>query len=200
MVLRHDRSAVFGVLLGNNRTLPRDWPRWFYRTVLVPGGGILGQQDYCRSSHAHHRICNREPVAAHSDPRSIGIAHLALGTYIHLPPQHVPAHALLGTIARYACRLHNFVEDRRLVNGKLGERLAIESDVLCLQSGNKTTVGNSSFAHRGIQTRNPQCSKEPLLATPIAVGVLTGLHHGLVRLDEGCPVHAAKSLGKLADF
>src|SRR5258707_14276493 len=71
------------------------------------------------------------------------------------------------------------LECRRLVNGEIGQNLAVDRNARLGQAIDEDTVGHAERTHRGVEALDPQRAEGALLALAGAKGVLPGL------LDRG---------------
>src|SRR3990167_729188 len=96
--------------------------------------------------------------------------------------------------------LHYVREHLRLVDGELGERFAVELDLLRLQPADERRVLRAGGSERRVQADDPERAEIALLFAAVAVGMLPGLHHGFLCLLETRASRIVIPLSEAADF
>src|SRR5712672_1539332 len=94
----------------------------------------------------------------------------------------------------------NRLERRRLVNGEIGQNLAVDRDARLGQAVDEDAVGHAEGTNRGIEALDPQRAESALLALAVAEGVLPGLLDRGLGGTDGVLAAAVKTLGGLVDF
>jgi len=80
--------------------------------------------------------------------------------------------------------LHDAVESSNVVDGQIGQNLAVDLDLCLLQAIGELAVRQAASACTGVDTRDPQLTEDALLGAAVTVGVLTGLF-----CDGRVPLH-----------
>src|SRR5262245_63766338 len=108
--------------------------------------------------------------------------------------------ASLGLFAGSGQRGFGLLRDlgkRRLVmDGKVGQHLAVDVDRGPLQSVHERAVAHSLLAYRRVDPGDPQRAEFALLGPAVAIRVLPGLHHRFLR-DPVDRVAPAAEAGRL---
>ena len=90
----------------------------------------------------------------------------------------------------------DFGEGRLVLDGDVGEDLAVEADVGGLEALDEAAVGEPGGAHGGAETGDPQGAEIALAGLPVAVGPIFALHLGVLRVAEEFGTASAVSLGR----
>lgn len=80
------------------------------------------------------------------------------------------------------CLFNQSLEGDFVMNGQLGQGLAIQLDSGFFQTGHKSAVGNPVHSTGSIDANNPQFAEFTFLVTSVAVGKLAGAISGLFRV------------------
>ena len=96
--------------------------------------------------------------------------------------------------------VHDAAEGSRVVDGQLGQHLAVDLDRRLLHAGHELAVGDAEFARGRVDARDPQLAKHTLARAPIAVGILARLHHRLLGDAEDVLAAASETLGLFQDL
>ncbi len=88
---------------------------------------------------------------------------------------------------------------RLVLDGDVGEDLAVEADVRGLEALDETAVGEPGGTHGGVETGDPQSAEIALAGLPVAVGPVFPLHLGIFRVAEEFGTAATVSLGRIDD-
>src|SRR5581483_11466752 len=94
----------------------------------------------------------------------------------------------------------DLVEGRLVANGEVREHLAVDVDVGALEARHERAVAHAELAHRRVDARDPQRAELPFLLPAVAVGILPGLHQGLLRDPVDVLAAAAEAFGLLEDL
>src|SRR5207253_7333920 len=94
----------------------------------------------------------------------------------------------------------DLVEGGLVGHGEVRQHLAVDVDVRALESRHEGAVAHAELAHRGVDARDPQRAELALLLPAVAVRVLPGLHHRLLRDAVDVLPAAAESLRLLEDL
>ena len=71
-----------------------------------------------------------------------------------------------------------------VTNGEVGEHLAVDLDLGCLQPGDEPGVGDVVLTARGVDAHDPELAELTLARTTVAVRVVAGVHDLLVGLAD----------------
>jgi hypothetical protein len=112
---------------------------------------------------------------------------------------HRGAGPLLLTI-RALGHLGDLDESVEIVDGKIGEHLAVDIDASFPQSGHQAAVAHPLGACGGVDPGNPESAELTLLLAPVPIGIAHGALGGFLRrLVELAPA-AAGTFGGLHDL
>src|SRR5262245_3679102 len=89
------------------------------------------------------------------------------------------------------------LEPRGILDGKVGQHLAVDGNAGLVEAVDKAPVGHAVLAHRGIDALDPQGTEGPLLALAVAVAVLQRLFDRLFGNPNGVLAAAIVALGLL---
>src|SRR5882757_2922659 len=89
------------------------------------------------------------------------------------------------------------LEAGRVLDGEVGEHLAVYSDAREVQAVDKSAVGQSVLAHGGVDALNPERAEGALLAFAVAVAILHGLLDRLLGDADRILAPAVVALGLL---
>ena len=79
----------------------------------------------------------------------------------------------------------NRCEDRALVHGEIGHRLAVQFDPGKLGAVDELRIGQAFFANGSVDALDPQGAEAALLDLAIAIGILPSLFNGLAGDADG---------------
>src|SRR5690606_1640161 len=91
---------------------------------------------------------------------------------------------------------HDAAKSRRVVDGQIGENLAVDLDLGLLQTVGELAVRQAASASTRIDTGDPQLAEHALASTAVAVGVLARLHHRLFGDAVDVAAAAAETFGQ----
>ena len=86
-------------------------------------------------------------------------------------------------------------ESQLVVNGDIGQDLAIDLDGSLLQTVDQTAVGQAVLTGCSVDTRNPQLTELTLLLATVTVGILTSFGYRLYRYAVDTGTGAVVTLG-----
>ena len=101
-----------------------------------------------------------------------------------------------GSAASSQLGLHlvdDAAEGSRVVDGHVGQHLAVDVDLGLLQAGHELAVGDAAGRGRGVDAGDPELAEDALAGAAVTVGVLAGLHHRLLGDAEDVLAAAAVS-------
>src|SRR5664279_2016016 len=96
--------------------------------------------------------------------------------------------------------LDDLAEARRVVDGHVGEDLAVDVDRSLLQAGHELAVGHAEAPGRRVDAGDPELAKDALLGAAVAIGVLPGAHDRFLGDAKDILAAAAEALGKGENF
>src|SRR5690606_948898 len=87
-----------------------------------------------------------------------------------------------------------------VVNGHVGQNLAVKLDGSLLGACDELAVAQAQLAAGGVDTSDPKCAECALFVATVAVGILPSLHDRLFGDTEYITPAAAIAFGCLEDF
>src|SRR5918998_4019506 len=96
--------------------------------------------------------------------------------------------------------LHIGGESRRLVDGQLGQDLAIDLDPSLAETVDKSGIGQAMHADRGVQALDPESAEGALLVATVASGILHALLDRLLGDADGILATAVEAFGGFQDL
>src|SRR5271167_4264802 len=87
-----------------------------------------------------------------------------------------------------------------LVDGEIGQHLAVHDDPGFAEAGDKSAVGEPEAADGGVEALDPQSAEGALAPLAVAEGVLVRLLHRLLGDPDGVLAPAVIAFGGFEDF
>src|SRR5690606_27491339 len=95
---------------------------------------------------------------------------------------------------------HQSGESLRLMDGHVGQHLAVDLDAGLVQAVDEAAVGQAVLTHRSVDALDPQGAEVALAGLAVAIGVLQRLLDRLLGDADGVLATAVKALGGFQDL